>query len=460
MTQNLLKLDFGAALPKGGAASLNESEWNALEGTLRDADGWLRSDANRCRDGFGWLDLPRADLAEVIEAGKWLAAFDAVIQVGIGGSALGNLMVANALLHPCHNELSRSERGPRLYVADNADPAGTRALWQMVDPSRTALVVVSKSGSTAETMANFLWLWENLKKALGEERALRQLLVVTDPEKGLLRAFVAEKNCRSLPLPSTVGGRYSVLSAVGLAASAALGVDVADLQAGARAMDEALLGAKTVEENPAWLLAGLHWLHFLRGRNMTVLMPYADGLRDFTEWFAQLWGESLGKDGKGSTPLRALGAVDQHSQVQLYTAGPDDKLFTIIDVADRGERLVLPAPSDASLASLAYLGGQEMGAMLRAEARATAATLASLGRPVLWLEIPRLDAFRLGGLVYLYEIVTALTGRLFSVDPFDQPGVEQGKRFTYGLMGRKGFEEEGLKSTEAFARIESRTVSC
>lgn len=459
MSQDLLKLSYGAALLEGSPAGDLIRDLEGAEGVLMEADAWLRSDENRSRDGFGWLDLPGAGLGEIVEAGRWLADFDSVIQVGIGGSALGNLMVGNALLHPYHNELSRSERGPRFYVADNADPAGTKSIWQMVDPARTALVVVSKSGSTAETMANFLWLWEALKGALGEREALKHLLVVTDPKEGLLRAFVAEKGCRSLCLPSTVGGRFSVLSSVGLAASAALGVDVTALQAGARAMDEGLLAAQKMEENPAWILAGLHWLHSLRGRNMAVLMPYADGLRDFTEWFAQLWGESLGKEGKGSTPLRALGAIDQHSQVQLYTAGPDDKLFTIIDVAHRGETLSIPSPSDASLAPLAYLGGQEMGAMLQVEARATAATLASLGRPVIWLEIPRLDAFRLGGLIHLYQVVTALTGRLFGVNPFDQPGVEQGKRFTYGLMGREGFEEEGKRSTEAFVRIDGRKVS-
>lgn len=462
MTQQLLKLSYGAALNESSdERGLTWSDLEGAEGALRDADRWLRSPDNRGTEGFGWLDLPEADLSSVIEAGQWLASHDAVIQVGIGGSALGNLMVTQALLHPAHNELTRGERrSPRFYVVDNADPQGAKSVWSLVDPARTALIVVSKSGSTAETMANFLWLWEGMKKELGESEALKRLLVITDPEKGLLRAFVRAKACRSLPLPSSVGGRYSVLSPVGLAASSALGIDVVALQEGAREMDRHLASSIPLEENPAWIMAGLHWLHFAKGRNMAVLMPYADGLASFTEWFAQLWGESLGKKGKGSTPVRALGAIDQHSQVQLYTGGPDDKLFTIMRVTELTETLVIPAVSDPELESLAYLGGHEMGAMLHAEARATAATLASLGRPVLWLEIPRLDARRLGGLIHLYQVVTALTGRLFAINPFDQPGVEQGKRFTYGLMGRQGFEEDGKQSLEAFARIEARKVSC
>ncbi|MDD4364345.1 MAG: glucose-6-phosphate isomerase [Synergistales bacterium] len=461
MTGKLLKLSYGAALQeRSDGVGVAWAELEAAEPSLRDADVWLRSKANRRKEGFGWIDLPHADLEPILEAGEWLASFDAVIQIGIGGSALGNRMVAGALLHPCHNELALAERKtPRFYVVENVDPRSTKALWQMIDPARTAVIVVSKSGSTAETMANFLWIWEAMKRSLGEEAAMKHLLVVTDPEKGLLRAFAESRRCRSLPLPSTVGGRYSVLSAAGLAASAALGVDVAALQEGAREMDDRLALRSRLADNPAWIVAGLHWIHGRRGRNMTVLMPYVDGLKDFTEWFAQLWGESLGKEGQGTTPVRALGAVDQHSQVQLYTEGPDDKLFTIINVDDLGETALIPPVSDLELEPLAYLGGQEMGAMLHAEARATASTLASLGRPVLWLDLPGLDAFHLGGLIYFYEYVTALTGRLLGINPFDQPGVEQGKRFTCGLMGRKGFETDGKASKEAFVRIDGRHLS-
>jgi glucose-6-phosphate isomerase len=196
-----------------------------------------------------------------------------------------------------------------------------------------------------------------------------------------------------------------------------------------------------VEENPAWLWGVLSHCHEKEGRNISVLMPYADGLEDFAEWFAQLWGESLGKGGLGTTPVRALGAIDQHSQVQLYAEGPDDKLYTFVAVKEHGRDYAIPAPPGTSLEALGYLEGHSFGEMLYAEAQATASALVQKGRPLFWLELPKLDAYRLGGLIFFFEYVTALTGLLMGINPFDQPGVEQGKILTYSLMGRKGYEE-------------------
>ncbi len=456
MTRLMLRLAAGAALGGHG------EPLDALREACLEGDQCLRQGASADGSGFGWVSLPHGDPAPLEEAGAWLSSFDAIIQIGIGGSALGNLMLHNALLHPNHNELPRDRRpGPRFYMADNVDPRDLAGIWDLVDPSRTALVAASKSGSTAETMTNFLWLLDRMTAALGEKEALARLLVLTDPEQGTFRAFVRETECRSLPIPSSVGGRYSVLSAVGLAAAAALGIPIRELLAGARAMDQTIQERQgSVRENPAWLLAGLSYLHYRQGRNMTVLMPYADGLRDFSEWFAQLWGESLGKEGQGSTPVRALGAIDQHSQIQLYTSGPDDKLYTILNVKEHALRTAVPASSFASLKALAYLEGKDLGEILQVEARATAASLAQAGRPVIWAEIPKLDAYCLGGLVYLYEFATALTGFLLDVDPFDQPGVEQGKKYIYGLLGRSGFADAAAQVEEHATAMETLRLEC
>ena len=175
---------------------------------------------------------------------------------------------------------------------------------------------------------------------------------------------------------------------------------------------------------------------------MNVLMPYADALEHFVEWFAQLWGESLGKKGKGSTPVRALGAIDQHSQIQLYTEGPDDKLFTILSVLESPLDIAIPAAAQQSLREIAYLFDAPMHALLSIEARSTTAAILKSGKPALFIEVPELNEFSVGALVYLYEYATALAGMLMEIDPFDQPGVEQGKRYTYGLMGKAGFERE------------------
>ena len=191
---------------------------------------------------------------------------------------------------------------------------------------------------------------------------------------------------------------------------------------------------------------------------MTVLMPYSNRLETFSEWFAQLWGESVGKDGTGSTPIRTLGAIDQHSQVQLYTAGPDDKLYTIINVANRENEISLPNVRDDSLSSLAYLSGQKLGGMLGYEAASTAAALVKADRPVVWIEMDSLNARTLGGLIFFFEYMTAVSGRLMRINPFDQPGVEQGKRYTYGMMGREAYKADAGEATELFKRVEKNTI--
>ncbi len=256
-----------------------------------------------------------------------------------------------------------------------------------------------------------------------------------------------------------MGGRFSVLSPVGLLSAVALGIPAAKLLDGAADMDRKLAERDTVRENPAWLLAALSVAHYRQGRNMTVLMPYEDALERFCEWFAQLWGESLGKNGTGSTPVRALGAIDQHSQIQLYTEGPDDKLFTVMTVADPSEEITIPETDEKALVSLSYLFGQSMNSLRRYEALSTAAAIAKSGKPVVSIEIPKLDERRLGAMIQFYEHVTALAGYLLDVNPFDQPGVEQGKNYTYGLMGRPNYSAQALEVTELAEKLSLREVS-
>ncbi|MCF7935226.1 MAG: glucose-6-phosphate isomerase [Synergistales bacterium] len=436
MTDPILSLSVGGALEALPQPVTND------EKACREAERWLRRGAQERQSGFGWLHLPYGDAGEIRRTGEWLSGFDSIVQAGIGGSSLGTLTLINALLHPPGGGFPRKEGGrPAFFMADNVDPLENHRIWNALDPHSTALIVVSKSGSTAETMANFLWFFRRLCDALGEEEALKRVVVITDPEEGSLRSFVREIGAANLPLPPDVGGRFSVLSDVGLLAASALDIDVASLLAGARRMDERLRAADSIGENPGWMLAALHHRHALAGRNMAVIFPYGDGLKDFAEWFAQLWGESLGKEGRGSTPVKALGAVDQHSQVQLYTAGPDDKLYTVL--AQRRieeDQAIAPSPY-ASLQGLAYLSGTSCGEMLHVEAQATAASLRQAGRPVIWIELERLDAETLGALLFLYEYTTAVTGYLMGVNPFDQPGVEQGKHYIYGLLGRDGYRD-------------------
>lgn len=448
--------DFSIKFAFGSALGAGRSDCSELESCFAEpsaaAAALLESTASD-RDGLGWIALPDCDTSPAKEAADFLRGYDSVVHTGIGGSALGTLMLNQALLDGYRNEMPAAVRGgPKFYVADNPDPSKIRSIWNRVKDGSVALVGVSKSGSTAETMAQFLYFRDAMaEKAGGSPDG--DILVVTDPEKGIFRSFARAANCRVLDLPPSVGGRYSVLSNAGLASAAALGIDIDALLAGARKMREELFSRKDFMANPARILAALNLLHAKEGRPMNVIMPYSGRLESFAEWHAQLWAESLGKEGLGTTPVRALGAIDQHSQVQLYTDGPDDKFYTIIKVADYGEQVNVPQVSDAPLEPLAYIGGSETGEMLALEAMSTASALVKAGRPVVWLEVREINEAAIGALVFFYEYVTAIAGYMMEINPFDQPGVEQGKRYTYGLMGRDGFAEDAEEAHTTFQSI-------
>jgi glucose-6-phosphate isomerase len=367
-------------------------------------------------------------------------------------------MLHQALLPMYFNERSAGERRPRFYLADNPDPEKTSAIWERVRGSKAALIGVSKSGATAETMSQFLWFRSKMLEEPGGS-ADENTLVITDPKGGVFRAFADATGCKSLEIPPSVGGRYSVLSPSGLVTASALGADAGKLVAGASYMRDFLDKSDDAGGNPALYLAAVHRFHELSGRPMSVLMPYSNRLETFAEWFAQLWGESVGKDGAGTTPVRALGAIDQHSQVQLYTAGPDDKLYTLLNAGSRREEVEIPAVTDKSLSSLSYLSGRKLGEMLNFEAKSTAAALVKAGRPVVWIDLERIDEHAVGALVFFYEYVTAVTGHIMGINPFDQPGVEQGKRYTYGFMGRDGYAEDAKEASSFFAKIEDKSVT-
>ncbi|MDR1886236.1 MAG: glucose-6-phosphate isomerase [Synergistaceae bacterium] len=452
-----ISFSFGAAAGASRGAGDFAKCMEEFATPLAEAVKWIADNSASEESGFGWYNLPEADVSSVLETSIWLKGYDAIIDVGIGGSALGNLMLHQALLPMYYNELPPGKRGPRFYMADNPDPEKARAIWARVAGSHVALIGVSKSGATAETMSQFLWFRSQMAAAVGGS-VDKDILVITDPKGGVFRSFADATGCRSLEIPPSVGGRYSVLSPCGLVTAFALGADVRELMAGAAEMKKFLAERQDPRENPALYLAAVNRFHERNSRPMAVLMPYSNRLETFAEWFAQLWGESVGKDGIGTTPIRALGAIDQHSQVQLYTAGPDDKLYTIINVASRDGDIELPKVKDESLSSLSYLSGQSLGMMLGLEAHSTAAALVKAGRPVVWIELARVDARAIGALVFFYEYVTAITGRLMGINPFDQPGVEQGKRYTYGLMGRAEYASDASEAKECFDGITSVNV--
>ena len=377
-------------------------------------------------------------------------AHDHVLVLGIGGSALGTKALLNALRRPAWNEWDDEGRDffPRLTVLENVDPTSVSAALQRIDPRRVLVNVISKSGGTAETMAQYLVVRAWLDEALGPA-AYRHLVFTTDPARGALRELAQRDHIATLDVPPQIGGRFSVLSPVGLLPAALVGIDIGGLLEGARrALDRA--EPEDLLQNPAALYAALHWAADTDlDAGIHVLMPYTDRLREFAEWYRQLWAESLGKrvdrSGRtingGPTPVAAVGATDQHSQVQLFMEGPFDKVITFVTVDDLGVDVKIPRPSsDQSMPpDLDYLPGHTLGELLRAEYEATASALAQMGRMNCTLRFPDLSAATLGEAIMFFQLATGYAGIWYGIDPFDQPGVELGKRLTYAAMGRPGY---------------------
>ena len=427
-------------------------------------------DARRQSGEMGFMELPYQTqvVKEVRQVAKPLLewCWDVVV-LGIGGSALGARALHQALCHPQHNKFPMARRHLKLglWVADNIDPDGLYGLLDGLDMRRTAFNVISKSGDTAETLAQFLWVYKLLKGRVGEAKARERLVITTDPEAGPLRSLAAKERLASLAVPANVGGRFSVLSAVGLLPAVLAGIEVEELLAGARFMDQRLKDAAP-DQNPAYRLAALFYLFATaKSRPNLVFMPYASTLAGMADWFCQLWAESLGKRqdlqgqavNAGSTPIRALGATDQHSQLQLYMEGPHDKLVAFLAVDKFKNHLEIPDlyPDQEALS---YLGGHSLNELIRVEQQATAFNLMKAGRPNLTLHLPEINPFTIGQLIFLLEAVTVAAASLFGVNPFDQPGVEGGKQTTYGLMGRRGFETSRREFTEAPPALEKYRI--
>src|SRR5215207_3799218 len=375
---------------------------------LMEVEGGLRSDEldearPRQREAVdellgsspGFMRLPKTD--EYAEASVGLAeeirssgATD-FIHVGIGGSALGPMAIQKALNHPYYNTLpGEARRGPRIHFAENTDPNTLAAILDIADATGTWGNVVTKSGSTAETMANFLAIRGWLVEALGNFGYQGRTIATTDPEEGFLKEIADRDDLKVLPIPKVVGGTMHYL------------------------MDTA------------------------RGRNVRVMMPYADALERLAAWFVQLWAESLGKDGKGSTPHGAVGTTDQHSQIQLYMQGPQDKVVEIVEVENHPRDLEIPRAYE-DLDGVAYLGGHTLAELLNVECDATRKALTEAGRPNSTIRLGTLSEENLGYLFQALEVQTAVAGSLYGVNAFDQPGVEAGKQITYSRMGRPGY---------------------
>ncbi|MGB3633062.1 MAG: glucose-6-phosphate isomerase [Rubrobacteraceae bacterium] len=420
--------------------NLIEVEGGIQDGELDETRPKLEEAAKELLEGdLGFMQIPKTDrYAEVSQALaddiRNSGATDFIL-AGIGGSALGPMAVQKALNHPYYNELT-DRGGPRIHFAENTDPSSLGAILDVADPENTWINVVTKSGSTAETMSNFLVVRGFIEDALGDGYR-DHTVFTTDPEKGFLNEISAREGIKTLPIQENVGGRFSVLTPVGLLPAAVAGIDINALLAGAaQCVDEV---TEQGAEHPAVVGAAMHYLmDTARGRNVRVMMAYADALERTAAWFVQLWAESLGKDGKGSTPHGAVGTTDQHSQVQLYMEGPQDKVIEIVQVENHPRDLTMPEVYE-DIEGVGYLGGHTMSELLNVECDATQKALTEAGRPNCAIKLDSISAENLGYLFQALEVQTAICGSLYGVNAFNQPGVEAGKNITYERMGRPGY---------------------
>lgn len=447
-----------------GPRGINRAELDALVPELKKAHAAV--EASRGQGMQGWMDLPynQDEVLDAIEqkAAEIRASFDAFVVLGIGGSALGPAAVHQALNHLHYNELPAAKRkGPRLYIEDNIDPERMAALLDVIDLKRTCFNVITKSGGTAETMSQYLIVLDALKKAVGADYK-KHILITTSKSKGFLIKIAQREGYDTFYIPDGVGGRFSELCPVGLVAAAVCGIDVRALVRGAKEMDER---CKTdyIWANPALLDAGLMYLAMKRGANISVMMPYADSLKLISDWYAQLWAESLGKNttldgGKchvGQTPVKALGVTDQHSQLQLYSEGPYDKVITFLKVLSFRANTPIPHGCE-DVSTIAFLGGKSHNQLIEAERMGTEYALYKSGRMSQTISLDKVDEDAIGQLLYFFELVTAYTGALLGIDAFNQPGVEESKLAAYAVMGYES-EAHNLKREEMKTRPEARS---
>ena len=401
---------------------------------------------NRGKGWLGWTELPYnqdvivADIEQT--AAQVRTRFKAFIVLGIGGSALGPIAVQQALNHLHYNELSDEKRaGPRFYVEDNVDPERMAALLDVIDLKTSCFNIITKSGATAETMSQYLIISEALKKTVGDGWQ-QHIIATTDPEKGNLIQLARKEGFKLFYVPATVGGRFSELSPVGLLAAAVCGINIRQLLSGAKCMDQHC-DTDNLWKNPALLEAVIQYIAMEdMGINVLVMMPYADSLKYMADWFCQLWAESLGKSvtrkgmavNVGQTPVKSLGVTDQHSQLQLYTEGPYDKIITLLKVEAFGTTTEIPRGCE-EFPDVSFLGGKTLNQLIEAERQGTQYALLRSGRMSQTITLPVVNAHTIGQLIYLLELTTAYTGELLDIDAFNQPGVEESKIASYAVLG-------------------------
>ena len=377
----------------------------------------------------GWLNLPHnAEMFSKINDFSWKIVseekYEHVLVLGIGGSSLGAQALVEALNTPIWNRLSKGKRKDYLTIdfIDNLDPVIIRTVLNRLKLDKTLFLIISKGGSTIETIVPMLVL-----KEWAGENFYNQCVFITTEGKGLLYELGKKNSVPVFGIPESVGGRYSVFSPVGLLPASLCGLDLNEIKAGLQHADM-VCQSQDMKENIAAGIALCSFISYQVGKNILVLMPYSTCMKKFSDWFVQLWAESLGKAKKGSTPLSAIGATDQHSQLQLFSDGPNDKLISFIKINKHKRDITISDFSNEAQEFKSYTG-KKVGQILNVELEATKRALTDNERSNFTLTLPELNEYYLSYLMYVLEIATAISGGLLGINPFDQPGVELSKKY-------------------------------
>ena len=377
----------------------------------------------------GFYEIVHEDPSEILEYAQSVEGkFDDIVVLGIGGSALGNICVRDTLTHPFGADT------PRMHVIDNVDPYIIEKLDDVINYERTLFIAISKSGGTPETLGEYMYFRNKVDEH--ELKADAHFVFITGPHESFMNDIATRDGIRTFDVPDNVGGRFSVLTAVGLLPAALVGVDIRELLRGGRDFAQQFL-SKSFEENISFQFATIQYLLAENGVNITILMPYANRLKTLADWYSQLLAESIGKAehrdgspaGVGITPVAALGTTDQHSQVQLYNEGPRDKMIAFIKVQDHGSKVEIPH-SDEDHEKINFLKGVSFARLLNTELQATQDAVTDYGKANVTFTVDSIDAYHLGGLFLIFEGATAFLGEFYNIDAFNQPGVELGKVLT------------------------------
>ncbi len=424
---------------------ISSDEIESLQDKINDANRALYNKTGKGNDFLGWLELPSKTSGDLLNsinatAGRLASISDIIVVIGIGGSYLGSRAVIDALSGNFSHLQTRKERKSPLilYAGQNIGEDYHNDLLNVLNNYDYSLIVISKSGTTTEPAIAFRLLKKHIREKYGLENVKKRIVTVTDKSKGALKNLSDTEGYKSFVIPDDVGGRFSVLTPVGLLPFAAAGFNVGKLIDGAKEMEEHCTVNKTLTNNPSNLYAAVRNVLYNKGKVIEILASYTPNLNYFIEWWKQLYGESEGKDGKGIFPAGVNFTTDLHSMGQLIQDGMRNIFETVINVQQSNSTLTVPE-DDENLDDLNFLAGKRLGEINHKALLGTCLAHVEGGVPNISITLPAVNEHELGGLIYFFEKACAISGYLLDVNPFDQPGVEAYKKNMFKLLGKKGY---------------------